>query len=76
MTKEDFDQTLRDLNHAQPFCPFTVELTNGERLEVSKPGRMAFRAGTAVYVGPRKIPHIFYHNTVARFVSSGATAAG
>ena len=37
MTAEQFEQSLRDLLRREPFQPFTVEYTHGDRFAIDSP---------------------------------------
>jgi hypothetical protein len=50
MTKEVFEQTLRDLVRRDPVRPFVVELVNGTRIEIDDPKAVAFADGAAGFL--------------------------
>ena len=52
MTKEEFDNTLREFWWAEPPRPFVVELTNGSRIDVDDPKAVAFNEGSGVFLSP------------------------
>ena len=52
MTKESFEQTLRDFLWKEPPQPFVVDLVDGTRIAVDDPGAVAFTNGEAVFLSP------------------------
>lgn len=65
MTADNFDQSLRVLQQAQPFRLFTVELNSGQRFEVDSPFALVVRDGVAVFVAPGGVPILFDHESVS-----------
>lgn len=57
MTADDFYRTMIELLHRRPFLTFTVELSNGNRIEIDRPS-VAIRGGVAAFIarGGRPIP--------------------
>jgi hypothetical protein len=51
MTPEQFDQTLRQFKHREPFEPFVVELLDGRAIEIVRPN-IAFNEGFASFFTP------------------------
>lgn len=68
MDRESFDQTILAFKHRKPFKPFTVSMTNGDRLEVDHPDALAIREGQALFIGPGSVPSIFDHEGVTRVI--------
>jgi len=64
MTAENFDNSLRALQQAQPFRLFTVELKTGQRFEVDSPFALVVRDGIAMFAAPGGIPILFDHESV------------
>jgi hypothetical protein len=65
----EFDPLMRELLMADPFQPFVIELTNGERLEINKRSEIG-RAGrhlTLFGEPPQSFTHYTF-NQVARLV--------
>ena len=54
MVEETFAQALRAFARRRPFKSFVVELVNGERIVIEHSESLAFNAGAAVYVSPRR----------------------
>lgn len=52
-TPEELDQTLIDRLNRRPFRTFVVQLNDGRRIVVDRPG-MAIRGGIAAYIAPEK----------------------
>lgn len=68
MTAENFDAMMKQLLHRRPFRLFTVQLTNGDRLQVDHPDAVASKFGIAIFIGPGKVIHEFDHNSVLQFI--------
>lgn len=66
MTKEEFENTLRQFWWAEPPQPFVVELTDGTRIEVENPKAVAFSEGAAVFFSPSAEFVPFSHENVLR----------
>jgi hypothetical protein len=75
MVAETFAQALRAFARRKPFKPFVVELMNGERIVVEHPEALAFNAGAAVYVSPRREFALFDHEGVTDVRDLPAEAA-
>ena len=54
-----FEQEVEKLLRQEPFVPFQVILTSGDRFDVTSPFSLAFR-GNAVVVFPPVQAHIFF----------------
>jgi hypothetical protein len=54
-----FEQEVEKLLRQEPFMPFQVILTSGDRFDVTSPFSLAFR-GNAVVVFPPRQAHIFF----------------
>lgn len=68
MTAENFDAMMQRLINRRPFRLFTVELMNGQRLQVDHPEAIASKYGIAFFIGPGKVIHEFDHNSVLQFI--------
>ena len=64
MNRDTFDGTIRAFKHRTPFRPFTVAMTNGDRLEVDHPDALAVRDGVALFAAPDGVPVIIDHEGV------------
>jgi hypothetical protein len=51
MNTEQFDQTLRQFKHREPFEPFVVELLDGRMIEIVRPN-FVFCEGFASFFTP------------------------
>jgi hypothetical protein len=51
MTPEQVEEKLIELIHREPFMEFVVELSDGQSLEIRRPG-LAINGGGAVFIGP------------------------
>lgn len=71
MTAANFTNVLEQFRNRHPFQVFTVELLNGQRLEIDHPGAFFARDGVAVFIAPGGIPHWFDHESVLQFISEG-----
>jgi len=69
MDRDTFDNTIRTFKHRTPFCPFTVAMVNGDRLEVDHPDALALRDGVGLFVGPGGVPVVFEHEGVSQVIS-------
>ena len=58
MRREKFDEVLKTRCIVMPFRSFTVELDNGQRLEIDYP--LAIRDGVAVYLAPGECRRLRY----------------
>jgi hypothetical protein len=75
MTQETFENTLRTLMRRRPFFPFTVELDNGERIEVDAPNSVAWGGGAAAFLNERGEPSFFACEQVKQFITYGQEIA-
>ena len=73
MTAEQFEQSLRDLLRREPFQPFTVEYTHGDRFAIDSPDHVALSGGAAGYLGA-DVVYFFDHTNVSRFLPSRSEA--
>jgi len=71
MTAKEFDENLRSLLEQQPFHPFVVEYTNGDRFEVDAP-YVAYAEGGAGFISPGKQVFFFTHKDVRQFVPASS----
>lgn len=51
MTAEQLESTLRQFLRQEPFRPFVVELYDGNRIEINRPG-LAIGGGGASFLSP------------------------
>ena len=72
MTAENFDAAMERLLNGKPFRMFTVQLVNGDRLQVDHPNAVASKYGFAYFIGPGKVVHEFDHNSVLQFIEDRA----
>jgi hypothetical protein len=68
MERQTFDATIAAYVNREPFVPFTVTLLHGGRIEVDHARAVNHRNGTAVYIAPAGVPHIFDYHGVMRIV--------
>ena len=76
MYATNFEQTLTELAWQAPFRPFTVELVNGERIEVDHPEALAFRNMRAIFINKEGRAHYFDPEGVSRIVGPEANGSG
>ncbi len=76
MDRETFTEAIRAFKHRTPFQPFTVATVGGNRYEVDHPDALAVREGSAVFVGPGRVPVFFDNEGVSEVIGdlSGRTA--
>jgi hypothetical protein len=72
MTAEHFDEQITALIERVPFRLFTVELNTGERIEIDRSRALVVRAGSAVFMGPGGVPHLFDHESVNQIIAAPA----
>jgi hypothetical protein len=63
MTRKQFQQTLRSLIRRQPFQPFEVALTHGERFTVDRADACGFNGGAAAFIADDGSIHFFNNKT-------------
>ena len=51
MTPEQVEEKVIELIHREPFMPFVVDFSDGQSLEIRRPG-LAINGGGAVFIGP------------------------
>ncbi len=51
MTTEEFENTLRQFLHKEPFEPFVVELIDGQVIQIERP-KLVFGGGAASFLTP------------------------
>lgn len=68
MDRNIFDTTIRSFRNRRPFQPFTIAMSNGDRLEVDHPDAVIVREGLGVYVGPGRVPVIFDNEGVTHVI--------
>ncbi|MCZ2341329.1 MAG: hypothetical protein LC104_05970 [Bacteroidales bacterium] len=74
MNQENFLAVLESHRSQRPFRGFTVELVNGQKIEVDHPGAFFARDGVCVFLAPGGIPHWFDHENVLQIISQSANA--
>lgn len=52
-------ETIRDLMHRQPFSPFSIVTTSGDRYEVENPDLVALLPAYVFYAFPRSNKYVF-----------------
>jgi hypothetical protein len=72
MTVEHFEETIAALMAREPFQLFTVELNTGEQIEIDHARALIVRDGTAVFLGPGGVPHLFDHESVNQIIVAPA----
>lgn len=50
MNKQEFQRTIEEYVHREPFCPFTIELSTGEEILVRDPKALMCQGGAAAYI--------------------------
>jgi hypothetical protein len=68
MTAEHFDESVTALIERVPFQVFTVELNTGEQIEIDHSRAIIVREGSAVFLGPGSVPHLFDHESVNQVI--------
>jgi hypothetical protein len=76
MYRDTFDSTMRVFKNRHPFRPFTVAMSNGDRLEVDHPDALAVRDGVALFAAPGGIPVVFDFDGVSQVVGDLADRPG
>ncbi len=66
MSPENFTAALRAFVRRQPFRPFLVELTSGDRFRIQHPEALTMRGGAAVYVATNGAVKLFDSNSVSQ----------
>ena len=66
MQIDDFEATMQSFKRRSPFRPFTVELFNGNRVEVDRADALLVRDGLGAYIAPGGIPVIFDYEGVSQ----------
>jgi hypothetical protein len=59
MTRELFEESLRALLRREPFQPFAVELTGGERFTIDNPDAVSLGGGAAGFIAEDGSIHFF-----------------
>ncbi len=68
MDRKTFNAAMSQYVNFTPFSPFTVALTNGDRLEIDHRNAVAYRNGTGLFAGPGGTPHIFDYQSVTQII--------
>jgi len=68
MDRGTFETAIMTYINRRPYQPFTVELTNGRRMEIDHPNAISMREGMAFFLAPGRIPHFFDHEGVCRII--------
>ena len=63
----EFESELRRYRRAEPFVPFDIILTSGDRVEVRDPDALAFTSNAIVYGDRRQGILIYRKNQVVGF---------
>jgi uncharacterized protein (DUF39 family) len=66
--RDTFDNTLKMYKARNPYRPFTVVMTSGDRLEVDFSQALSYREGVAAFIGPGAVPYVFDHEGVSYFI--------
>ena len=74
MTRDNFEDAVKELMAVQPFKPFIVELHGGERFQVDRRGALAWGDGATVFLGPGRILRIFDNESVVQIINAPAHA--
>jgi hypothetical protein len=70
MKKENFEKVLQVFLGRRPFHPFSLELTNGTRLEVNHPETLELRTEMVICNSTTGIRSIFENEMVVRFITA------
>lgn len=76
MTVEQFQAELRAWRWKEPFQPFVIELTTGERVVVRNPNGLAFAGGGGAYITNRGKVYEFDAPEVIRVAARTGTPDG
>lgn len=69
MDKQEFENALLGRLRQQPFQPFFIELSDGERLVVGHPRTLSYLCGpSAIYFDPDGHGMMFHSEAVRRIV--------
>ena len=72
-----FYATLRPLLWREPFEPFSLELNNGTRLLIDRPGRLSLAGRFGVFLPPDAAPFVrFTYDQVSRISTHDTARAG
>ena len=64
----EFYETIRPLLWREPYEPFAIEMRDGSRLVIDRPGRLALAGRFGVFLPPGPVPFVrFTFDQVARF---------
>jgi hypothetical protein len=69
MNADQFEQTIETLLERRPFRKFTVELSQGDPVEIDQPRMIAMRDGTAACFTSGGRPFWFRYSDVTRIRS-------
>jgi len=73
----DFSPAVRPLLRREPYQPFTLELKDGKRLLIDRPGRLSLAGRFGVFLPPGPTPLVrFTYDQVARVAPVDLTRAG
>ena len=75
MTVKHFEGLLDAFLSRRPFRVFTVELHNGNRIEVDHPLAVAYRDGHAIFAGPGYVQVYFDHEGVVQIIDAPSSDA-
>ena len=60
----DFEEEIRRYWRAEPFVPFDIVVTSGDRYEIKDPGQVAWGGNTVVVVMPKTGIRFFRKNQI------------
>jgi hypothetical protein len=63
----EFEAELRRYGRAEPFSPFEIILTSGDRVLVNNSDNLAFTGNAIVFADPRQGIRVFRKNQVVGF---------
>jgi len=75
MNAQTFAVALRAFVRRQPFRPFLVELTSGDRFRVPHPEAVSMRGDVAMYIGPEGTVKLFDGSSVCQLCDEPAALA-
>jgi hypothetical protein len=75
MTPENFVVALRAFVRRQPFRPFRVELTSGDRIRVQHPEALLMRGQVVMYIAPDTSVKLFDSSSVCQLFDETGPAS-
>jgi hypothetical protein len=73
MTQDHYIALLRVQRRKRPFQVFTIELVDGERLEIDHVDAVAVIGALTRFISPGGIKVWFDHSAVLRFIEAGSS---